>query len=318
MKKHICLLLFIISVVFTKGQTFPPRDYAHYIKIADSLYDSKDYKNSALNYSKAFEAFGWKGYERDRYNAACSWALAGNSDSAFFMLQRITDTVSFSNYNRVIADEDLIGLHNDERWEKLILQIKSNEDKKNEGLDLPLLHLLDSMKKEDQKWRVNMRKYRNGELSDDTTLFQSIINKIKLIDSLNYYQLKNIFSNYGFPNYDQVGQNGSHDFWLLVQHQDRHPGFQDSVLAKMKIEVDLKKAAAINYAYLLDRVRVNSGEKQVYGTQCMLNEDKTSYIPQPVIDPEKLNERRLSIGLDSIENYIEGMNRSYFGNLKKD
>lgn len=138
-----------------------------------------------------------------------------------------------------------------------------------------------------------------------------------LTDSLNYFLLKDIFAKYGFPNHDLVGQEGSSNFWLLVQHQDRHPAFQDSVLTKMKIEVDAHKASGRNYAYLVDRVKVNTGQQQIYGTQLELNEEHTSYIPKNVIDPDKLNERRLSVGLESIESYIEFMNQVYAGSLKK-
>ena len=86
----------------------------------------------------------------------------------------------------------------------------------------------------------------------------------------------------------------------------------------MKIEVDKGKASAQNYAYLLDRVKVNTGKLQVYGTQMVLNEKQTSYQTQPLIDPEKVNERRASVGLDSIEAYIALMNSQYHGTLKKE
>ena len=102
-----------------------------------------------------------------------------------------------------------------------------------------------------------------------------------------------------------------------MQHQDRHSQFQEEVLHKMKEEADKGKASVINYAYLLDRVKVNTGQLQVYGTQMILNSTKTSYEPKPVVEPSKLNERRKSVGLDTIESYIETMNSRYFGTLKK-
>ena len=85
----------------------------------------------------------------------------------------------------------------------------------------------------------------------------------------------------------------------------------------MKMEVDWGKACATNYAYLVDRVKVNSGQPQVYGTQMQMNSDTTSFEPMTVIEPEKLNERRKSVGLDSIESYIQTMNERNIGSLKK-
>jgi len=103
---------------------------------------------------------------------------------------------------------------------------------------------------------------------------------------------------------------------ILMQHQDLHPEFQEEVLIKMKEEADKGKASIINYAYLLDRVKVNTGQLQVYGTQMILNSQKTSYEPEPGVKPDKFNERRRSVGLDTIESYTETMNSRYFGTLK--
>jgi hypothetical protein len=72
-----------------------------------------------------------------------------------------------------------------------------------------------------------------------------------------------------------------------------------------------------DYAYLVDRVKVNTGQLQVYGTQMRLNKDSTSFEPKPVIDPDKLNERRKSVDLSMIESYIEIMNERYHGSLCK-
>jgi hypothetical protein len=98
---------------------------------------------------------------------------------------------------------------------------------------------------------------------------------------------------------------------LLVQHADKHPDFQDSVLVRMKIEADKGNSSITDYAYLLDRVLINTGQKQVYGTQMTLNSSKTSYECKPVIGPEKLNERRRQVGLSTIEVYIQIMNDNY-------
>ena len=83
MKKTILFyaLLFISAMAVAQGL---PNAYSSNVRIADSLYNAGDYLNSGKTYSKAFEANGWKGLSNHRYNAACSWALAGVTDSAFF------------------------------------------------------------------------------------------------------------------------------------------------------------------------------------------------------------------------------------------
>jgi hypothetical protein len=185
-------------------------------------------------------------------------------------------------------------------------------------IDASLVNTIDSLKLVDQKWRGMIRQYNNNEI--DTTQFNidELASKMNQFDSLNYYNLKLIVDKFGFPGYDIVGQEGSNTFWLLIQHQDKNLGFQKEVLKLMKIQVDLKNASPWNYAYLIDRVNVNSRELQIYGTQMQLNGDKSSYEPKPVIEPNKLDERRASVGLNSIEEYINTMNERYIGNLKKE
>ncbi|MCO5267507.1 MAG: hypothetical protein M9897_01255 [Brumimicrobium sp.] len=316
MKKYFIVFKLCLIITLSFGQIAPP-EYNNLIGQADSLYRAKNYLDSGQKYSAAFQSFGGLGYPDDIYNAACSWALAENADSAFINLQRIVDKAGYSNYKHIISDTDLNFLHTDKRWTTLISQIKHNKEKIEEKYNKPLLYLLDSMKMEDQRWRNYMTRFINGELHNDTISKETINLHISLTDSLNYFLLKDIFYKYGFPNYDLVGQEGSNNFWLLVQHQDSYPNFQDSVLTKMKIEVNNNKASSVNYAYLVDRVKINTGKQQVYGTQMELNKEQTSYIPLNVMAPEKLNERRASVGLISIESYIEIMNKRYFGSLKQ-
>lgn len=55
--------------------------------------------------------------------------------------------------------------------------------------------------------------------------------------------------------------------WLLAQHADRNPDFQEHVLAMLEPLVADGETRAMNFAYLFDRVAVNRGRPQRYGTQ---------------------------------------------------
>lgn len=179
----------------------------------------------------------------------------------------------------------------------------------------PLSRLIDSLAAEDQEWRGLMVQVNNGEI--DSISLELVREKINRTDSLNFIQIKKLFSQYGFPGYNMVGEKSSDNFWLLVQHADKHPSFQDSVLAKMKTEAEKGNASLLNYAYLADRVKVNNGQLQIYGTQMTLNTEKNSFEPMPTMEPEKLDERRQQAGLPPIEDYIRIMNQRYHGSIQK-
>lgn len=124
-------------------------------------------------------------------------------------------------------------------------------------------------------------------------------------------RLKKIMGEHGFPGFNLVGAEGSHDFWLLVQHSDHDLKFQQAVLAKMKEEVDRKNANAENYAYLFDRVAKNSGQLQRYGTQVTYSEREQA-IPLPLEESKLVNRRRASTGLGPIEEYLNGISKMHF------
>ena len=76
------LCLFIFNYSFGQDE----EKYAELTKTAWNLYVRGQYLESAETYSEAFVALGNKGRVTDRYNAACSYALANKTDSAFVQL----------------------------------------------------------------------------------------------------------------------------------------------------------------------------------------------------------------------------------------
>ncbi|GHN02352.1 hypothetical protein WSM22_38410 [Cytophagales bacterium WSM2-2] len=127
--KLLISLLLIIAFQQSIAQR-PTRDYTKYVAQAEILYHRKDYKGSGMTYNAAFMMFGRKGFEKDRYNAACSWAMASMPDSAFSNLNRIVfSVVMYSNYDHIVNDTDLNSLHDDPRWQPMIDKVKENQAK---------------------------------------------------------------------------------------------------------------------------------------------------------------------------------------------
>jgi hypothetical protein len=130
--------------------------------------------------------------------------------------------------------------------------------------------------------------------------------------TMHQQRVEAIFNQYGYPGYNVAGKEGSHHFWLLVQHADHAPAFQQRVLEKMKVEVDRENAEPGEYALLVDRVRLNTGKQQVYGTQVTYNHQTGQAYPKPLADSTSVNERRKSVGLPPLEEYLNGMTQMHF------
>jgi hypothetical protein len=123
-----------------------------------------------------------------------------------------------------------------------------------------------------------------------------------------------IFKKYGFLGFDKVGKDGSDHFWLLVQHCDKYPQFQKSVLKKMDIEVKKGNANPGNYAYLYDRVKINAGEKQLFGTQLTYETQTTGRaIPKNgLADPANIDSLRKEYHLTPLKEYLNEMTTMHF------
>ena len=148
----VCLMLLGLGSCSpgVKGQ-----DYIKYYQLvgeASQLYDSGEYLKSGQKYSEAFLAQGNQGTMDDRYNAACSWALAGEKDSSFIQLFKIANG-NFKEYNYLLADTDFNSLHQDPRWEEVLEIVKTNKEKAGANLDKKLVAILDTIYRDDQQLR---------------------------------------------------------------------------------------------------------------------------------------------------------------------
>lgn len=136
-------------------------------------------------------------------------------------------------------------------------------------------------------------------------------------DSVFRTNQKNIaayFSRYGYLGYREVGKESSNHFWLLVQHCDHDPAFQRKVLRAMKKQVQRKNANPDNYAYLFDRVRVNAGKKQQFGTQVTYLVRTTGRaIPKiGLLDSARIDQLRQEHNLEPLKVYLNRMTQLHF------
>jgi len=128
----------------------------------------------------------------------------------------------------------------------------------------------------------------------------------------NCTRLEALFKQYGFIGQDIAGHEGSSNFWTMVQHCDHNPEFQEEVLSKMKVEVEANNANRADYAMLVDRVRVNSGRSQVYGTQVSYNLEIAQAYAENLEDPGGVNARRLALRMQALEVYLNEMSKAHY------
>lgn len=279
--------------------------YSELIKEAWNLYETKDYKQSAKKYSQAFSALGDKGSTSDRYNAACSWALAKEIDSSFVQLFRIAEKGNYSNYEHITTDTDLDILHSNHRWKEVLEIVKANKEKAEANLDKALVAILDTIYKEDQGLRIEISDVEE-KYGIDSEEMKVHWNKIVEKDSINLNKIQKILDERGWLGPDIIGNQGNTTLFLVIQHSDQT--VQEKYLPMMREAVVNGNARPSSLALLEDRVALGQGKKQIYGSQIGRNPETEEFYVLPLQDPDNVDKRRAEVGLGKLQDYISNWN----------
>ncbi len=116
----------------------------------------------------------------------------------------------------------------------------------------------------------------------------------------NADRLSKIIERIGYPTIDKVGKEASEAAWLVIQHSIGKPEFMRKCAILLGKAVNENNANPKHLAYLTDRIAVFEGRPQLYGTNFDYDENG-ELSPQPFDDIEKVNQKRKSIGLNSLE-----------------
>ncbi len=140
--------------------------------------------------------------------------------------------------------------------------------------------------------------------ADQLTRKQALEGKISniliyLVDAIHQFRIHRLIESFGYPTKKSVGSKTLHLFWLLIQHQDHDVTLQEECLRNCGLNPE-------DEAFLIDRICVNKGRKQKFGTQFFLDE-KGVYGPWPIEDQKKLDMRRKERGLESFSLYAKIM-----------
>lgn len=290
------LLLLVSTSVFAQRSS----EYSALAKSAMEYYDQKDYKTCAEKFKAAFATNNGKGTRTDKYNAACCGALSGNMDDAFEYLKAIATKGNYTNLRHITSDTDLNSLHEDARWTEIIDLVKANKEEAEKYLDKELVTLLEKVHEDDQKYRQQISgiQEKHGWESKE---MKDLLKVISEKDSLNQIIVTKLLDERGWLGSDVVGGQGNSTLFLVIQHADID--VQLKYLPMMREAVKNGKARGSSLALLEDRVALRQGNLQIYGSQVGRLEDGTNYV-LPLKDPETVDERRKSVGLGPLADYV--------------
>lgn len=128
--------------------------------------------------------------------------------------------------------------------------------------------------------------------------------EMEALHNKNAEILNNIIDKIGYPTVEKVGKEANEAAWLVIQHSIGKPDFMKKCAVLLEKMVAENQSNPKQLAYLTDRIAVFQEQPQLYGTQFDWDENgKMS--PKLFDDLEKVNQRRNSIGLNSLEEQTE-------------
>lgn len=139
------------------------------------------------------------------------------------------------------------------------------------------------------------RELQAGALGDDLTAQLAH----RRVTVRNADRLAQIIDEYGWPTAALVGEEAARRAWLVAQHADRRLDLQRRALELMTGS----RGNPTQLAMLRDRLLVNEGRPQIYGTQIAGVVDGAP-VPWPCEDPDRMDERRAEVGLEPFAAHV--------------
>lgn len=156
-----------------------------------------------------------------------------------------------------------------------------------------LLPTLDTLYNEDQSFRNKCVELTNNKAPQKA--IDSIYAIVKQKDAANLIKVNKILNQYGWLGPQDVGRDRSLALFLVIQHADLKT--QQKYLPMIEKAEREGKISSCNLAILQDRIAMREGKKQLYGSQEFTDKITGISYRYPIINPDKLDERRKSMGL---------------------
>lgn len=109
-----------------------------------------------------------------------------------------------------------------------------------------------------------------------------------------------------WPGWRLVGTDGSHAAWLVAQSCMDDVGLQRRCLEMLEVAVACGDADPVHLAFLADRVRMNDGHDQLYGSQFVVGAHG-ELEAWPIDDPAAVDARRARLGLPPLAEHAAMM-----------
>jgi tetratricopeptide (TPR) repeat protein len=264
------------------------------VDTANNLFKGKEYAKSLVYYKKLSQKTKLKGFYQ--YMTARCYAETGNWPQCEKYLKKSIgySPFYFEKYNNEA--------NNFEAFNKTLYAAKISSfgegriKKVNWKIDSILLKELEGLSASDQLYRKQIiAAAKNGDKSryDSLGSLQKSLDTLVRIKFLALIEKK-------FPDMSNVGQSGTSIAMSLIQHLPIEK--QKALLPVVKKHAKKHFLSYISYVNLYDRIQMQEGKCQKYGTQQQIKNSNTCIYC--IKKTKNVNYRRAKIGLQPIDSKL--------------
>lgn len=251
-------------------------------------------------------AYGDATYGDATYALASTYALQPQHlDSAFYYLDL---ALAREETMKPLFDADLYFLTDDERW----AQVETNQLDKlatqvTGSFDREYARALLRMRMSEWAFRYHIM-LAHRQLGPESPILSALAKAMGEHHDANEAHLERLIEEKGWPELSAVGEAAAYAAGNVVNHADLET--RQRYLPMLKAACERGEADWSRYAHILDRTELELGNPQVYGTQMEFNEETERYEPRPMVDPDRVDERRTEKGMEPIEEQLRRFNES--------
>ena len=288
----VLLMMVIGGESFGQNQKSPTLEET--VLTAKQAYNSADFPTAYASYL-SLDSEDSIVYYYDLWQFYVSAEKVKDTVKSKELLFRLVENKGFERFSLNQKFFEEIGLRDRPYWPELDSLIGLAESKRCK----PFADSLNMLRARDQAIRQNLQSEEQW-------------NQMAIIDSVNTAQLKALIAQYGFPTWALVGREATNSAWLIAQHSQ---SFLPWYLQHYKQAVMDNNAERRSLAYMEDRYLTHHQSRpQIYGTQLCTIDSVTYFFP--IIDPKRVNQRRLLMDMGPIEDYFKAFSDKGLDSLK--
>lgn len=296
-------IIILLSFIFLSSLAYGQLRFIYQPPAFDSLFNAaqyasevEDYKKSARLYDEAYSACKQNFPVIIFYQYAFQANyLAGYIDRSVYYLNIYVEASIFNDrhYNKLLNDEKYAALRAQSDWPKILETIKHKRQYYAE-----VLRTLEMVNARDQALR---QLFKCSNFTEGSLEQKYLNDLIEQGDSINLAEVEQIIEKHGWLGVYEIGEKGNSTLWQVIQHASYET--QKKYMPIIRKAVKEGNASVVQMAFLEDRFNIYQGRAQLYGTQVV----KTNGVYQvyPIVDPENIEERRATIGIEPLAEYLE-------------